>query len=342
MRKKLIKNKPIKIVELFAGIGAFSKALKKLEIDNQILFISEINKKAIAVFEELHFVKKANSKLKNLGDILQITEEQLIPFKNDCDVLCFGSPCQDFSQAGNNKGGVKNSGTRSSLLWEAFRIIEFIKPKVVIFENVKNLQLKHRPVLDKFRSELQNIGYEISFSDLINALDWGIPQNRPRYFLVAYNKKNFNSKIWSSFENKIRSKTNKKWPTLGQFLGINDFKKRNLIKDLEQKEIFNFTNFVSWRDNKGNKNGSYNRAWKIDRYSGSVTYSGDIKITDNNRHFSKLTAEESWLLMGFSKTDYQKAVRFCTEGQLKSLAGNSVVVNVLEGIVRNLPLNKLS
>lgn len=337
MEDKFSKNTPLTVIELFAGVGAFSQALRNLQIAKKILFISEINKNAINVFNKLH------GRTKNLKDIKTIKETQLKLYRDKCDILSFGSPCQDFSQAGKNKGGSEGSGTRSSLLWEALKIIKIIQPKIIVFENVQNLQSKHKKVLDSFIEGLKKLNYPIACQKIINSLYVNIPQNRPRLFVVAYNAECFQKFHWKNYQSSVENSMQYdqiERPTLRTFLKINDFKKRKLIKHLESKEIFNYTNFVSWRDNKGNKNGSYNRAWKIDKYAGSVTYCGDIKITDG-KQFSKLTAEESWLLMGFRKKEYKKIDSLCSLGQLKSLAGNSVVVPVLELIIKSLPLDKL-
>ena len=96
-----------------------------------------------------------------------------------------GSPCQDFSIAGTQAGGDEKSGTRSSLMYETIRIVEKLKPKYVIWENVKNiLSKKHRHNFDSYISKLENLGYE-SYYQVLNAKDYGIPQNRERVFTIS-------------------------------------------------------------------------------------------------------------------------------------------------------------
>ena len=96
-----------------------------------------------------------------------------------------GSPCQDFSVAGTQKGGDENSGTRSSLMYETIRIVDKLKPKYVIWENVKNLlSKKHKPNFDNYISRLDELGYN-SFYKVLNAKDYGIPQNRERVFTIS-------------------------------------------------------------------------------------------------------------------------------------------------------------
>jgi DNA (cytosine-5)-methyltransferase 1 len=100
-----------------------------------------------------------------------------------------GSPCQDFSVCGLNKGGDEGTGTRSSLMWETVRIIAKLKPKYVIWENVKNvISKKHKHNFDKYINELDQLGYN-SYYKILNAKDYGnIPQNRERVFTISIRK----------------------------------------------------------------------------------------------------------------------------------------------------------
>ena len=96
-----------------------------------------------------------------------------------------GSPCQDFSLAGKQAGGDKDSGTRSSLMYETLRIIEKLMPKYVIWENVKNLLSKnHRHNFDAYLESMEKLGYT-NFYQVLNAKDYGIPQNRERVFTIS-------------------------------------------------------------------------------------------------------------------------------------------------------------
>ena len=96
-----------------------------------------------------------------------------------------GSPCQDFSLAGNQAGGDQGSGTRSSLMYETIRIIKKLKPKYVIWENVKNLlSSKHVHNFNAYIYMLEELGYK-SYYQVLNAKNYGIPQNRERVFTVS-------------------------------------------------------------------------------------------------------------------------------------------------------------
>ena len=117
----------LKVLELFGGIGACSKALERLGIDYEIADYVEIDKYAVKSFNAIH-----NTNFEP-QDICEWNKDI------EVDLIMHGSPCQDFSAAGLQKSGDKGSGTRSSLMWETVRIVEKLKPKYVIWENVKKL-----------------------------------------------------------------------------------------------------------------------------------------------------------------------------------------------------------
>lgn len=104
---------------------------------------------------------------------------------SDIDLITYGSPCQDFSVAGKQAGGDENSGTRSSLVYEALRIVGKIKPKYVLFENVKNiLGKKHRHNFDEYLKRMEDMGYT-TYYQVLNAKDYGMPQNRERVYTIS-------------------------------------------------------------------------------------------------------------------------------------------------------------
>lgn len=173
----------MKVISLFSGIGAFEKALDRLEIEYDLVAFSEIDKNAVASYQAIHGVPESL----NIGDITKVDEKTL---PKDIDLLTYGFPCQDISNCGKMKGLFNEDGTktRSGLFFEAIRIIEATKPKVAIAENVKMLTSK------KFATEFQIVlesleqaGYN-NYFDVLNAKDYGIPQNRERVFIVSIRK----------------------------------------------------------------------------------------------------------------------------------------------------------
>lgn len=118
---------------------------------------------------------------RNLGDITKI-DWATVP---DFDLLTYSSPCQDFSSAGLQKGGIEGSGTRSSLLWEVRKAVLAKRPKFLLLENVKSLvSKKFFRLFQKWMDELTSYGYS-NFWQVMNAKDYGVPQNRERVFLVS-------------------------------------------------------------------------------------------------------------------------------------------------------------
>ena len=163
----------IKVLELFAGIGAVSKALERLNIDFEIVDAVEIDKYAIKSFNAVHGTNFESQDITKWDKNIEV------------DLISHGSPCQDFSLAGKQAGGDKDSGTRSSLMYETIRIVEKLKPKYVIWENVKNLlSKKHRHNFDAYLEMMEQLGYT-NYYQVLNAKDYGIPQNRERVFTVS-------------------------------------------------------------------------------------------------------------------------------------------------------------
>jgi DNA (cytosine-5)-methyltransferase 1 len=138
---------------------------------------SEIDKYAIQAHNAL-FPQWAD---RNYGDISKIDWNEVPDF----DLFTYSSPCQDFSNAGLQKGGDEGSGTRSSLLWECRRAIIAKRPKYLLLENVAALvSQKFLPLFNKWQAELASYGYS-NFAQVLNAKDYGVPQNRERVFLVS-------------------------------------------------------------------------------------------------------------------------------------------------------------
>ena len=166
----------LKVLELFGGIGACSKAFERLGIDYEIADYVEIDKYAVKSFNAIH---NTNFEPQDICDWDKDIE---------VDLIMHGSPCQDFSLAGKQAGGDKDSGTRSSLMYETIRIVEKLKPKYVIWENVKNLlSKKHRHNFDAYLETMEQLGYT-NYYQVLNAKDYGIPQNRERVFTISIKK----------------------------------------------------------------------------------------------------------------------------------------------------------
>lgn len=162
----------MRVIELFAGIGSQTQALKNIGVEHEVIGISEIDKHAVKSYEAIH------GDVNNLGDICKIDK---LP---QCDLLTYSFPCQDLSVAG--KGAGIKEGTRSGLLLEVERLLEVSdKPKYLLMENVKNLiGKKNKPDFDRWCEKLESMGYT-NYWQVLNAKHYGIPQNRERVFMIS-------------------------------------------------------------------------------------------------------------------------------------------------------------
>ena len=159
-----------KYIDLFAGIGGFHLALSSFKAE--CVFASEWDVAAARVYEN-------NFGIKPFGDITKISEQDIPKH----DILCGGFPCQAFSVSGKQKGF---EDTRGTLFFDIARIVEFHRPKILFLENVKNLE-KHDngKTLNVIINTIINLGYNV-FHRVLNASDYGLPQNRERIFIVCF------------------------------------------------------------------------------------------------------------------------------------------------------------
>lgn len=356
----------IKVIELFAGVGSQAMALRNIGIDYEIIGISEIDKFAFKSYEAIH------GKTFNFGDITKISK---LPY---CDLLTYSFPCQDLSVAGKQKGIDK--GTRSGLLLEVKRLLLKAKengtlPKYLLMENVKNLVgKKFIGDFEKWLSFLNSLGYYSNW-EVLNAKDYGIPQNRERVFVISslenmHYKFPKPSELKSKMKDLLEEKVNDKYYLSEKYLKcFSDMKNRNGFtrgerfnpRKLEEcNTAFAITtragqratdNFIIQLGNLNNTesfggNPHTGRVYSPDGISPCLnTMQGgglEPKILQSEDYkIRKLTPLECWRLMGFRDIDYYAAKSVgISDAQLYKQAGNSIVVTVLEAIFRNLFLKK--
>ena len=165
--------KELKVVEFFGGIGACSKAFERLNIPHKVVDYVEIDESAVRSYNAVHGTNFEPQDITKWDKDIEI------------DFLMHGSPCQDFSVAGKQAGGDANSGTRSSLMYETLRIVEKLRPKYVVWENVKNLlSERHNHNYTKYLKTMSSYGYS-NYQDVLNSMDYGIPQHRERIFTIS-------------------------------------------------------------------------------------------------------------------------------------------------------------
>ena len=365
-------EKKLRVFEAFAGIGAQAAALKKLNINYEIVGISDWFIDAIECYAKIHCqhtkvevpktkdeimsylsrftfsadsvhpydisrlsedrlrdLYRANKKCNNYGSISDIKAEELPDF----DLLVYSFPCQDLSTGGLGKGMKKGSGTRSGLLWEVERILQALHeqnrlPQYLLLENVKTIKADSNiDDLNQWLAFLESIGYQNDDCMLLNALDFGVPQDRERAFIVSH---------------------------LGKRLDV----EQRIVKQ-ERKYVFNkfFRNDYSNPILKAeadiaqlNKTPSREQMWKINgRELNENTTVRTITCNMDRTHCAALfpysgekgdsyrrpTIREAFLLMGFSESDFEKTLSLAySYRKMNKLIGNSIVVDVLVEIFR--------
>lgn len=322
------KENPLRCFFAFEGYNSQGMALERLKqtypsFDWICAGRSEIDKYAImaanAVFPE--------SKDKNLGDISKI-EWKDVP---DFDLFTYSFPCTDISSAGKQKGLEENSGTRSSLLWECKKAIEIKRPEFLLMENVKALtQKKFLPYLREWQLWLEGKGYS-NYTKVLNAKDYGVPQNRERVFMVSVLHKTYYEfprpfKLEKRLKDVLETGTGKEYI-------LSEKSINGIIIHCEKKQKegcgFNF-HFSNGKDICHTITTKYGQR-ETDTY---------IKISNSNSLVRKLTPKENFRLMGVSDTDITKIQETgVSRTQQYKMAGNSIVVDVLYYIFENLFIN---
>lgn len=364
----LEQSNKLRVLSLFSGIGAFEKALRNINLDFELVNYCEIDKFASKSYSLIHGV----SEKLNLWDVTKIDPKNLKNF----DLLTHGSPCQSFSAAGKQEGGDKGSGTTSSLMWETVQIIKSKKPKYVIWENVKNvLSKRHIHNFQRYIDELGGVGYS-NYYKVLNSCDYGIPQNRERIFVISIlGESNFEFpkiiKLEKTIKDILEEDVDEKFYMNKPFelLDKNTNKSvcRQIAKlDIKGNDIIRRVYDVNYCSPTLSTCGGGHREAKIleikpgairgryfdgvvkqrlelrkDNISNCLTTVQTDSIIQEKSEYSvrvrKLTPKEYWRLQGFDDEDFYKCKdNGISNSQLYKQAGNSITVNVLENIFKNL------
>ncbi len=169
-------EKGLKVLELFGGIGAMTKALKRVGIPFEVVDYVEIDEAAVRSYNAINGTNFKPQDISKWDKDIEV------------DFIMHGSPCTNISLAGTQKGANEGSGTASSLMYETLRIVNKLKPKYVIWENVANLLSdKHKHNFQKYLDIMNELEYN-NYYQVLNAKDYGIPQSRERVFTVSIRK----------------------------------------------------------------------------------------------------------------------------------------------------------
>jgi DNA (cytosine-5)-methyltransferase 1 len=312
----------IKFIDLFAGIGGIrlglEKALAKHKIKSKCVFTSEIDK-----FSNLTYLSNFNDEHEISGDITQINPSA-IP---DHDVLLAGFPCQAFSQAGKKRGF---EDVRGTLFFDIAKILDIKKPKFFLLENVKrlishdrkNINDKYGNTFLRIKHVLKNMGYNLYWK-VLNAKDFGLPQNRERVFIVGSLKK-------IDFKFPLPQKT----PTLVSDILEIDVDSKYTISD----KLWNGHVERKKRNRlKGNGFG-YGIVNESSTHTNTISAryykdGGEILIEQKNgMNPRKLTPREAANLQGFPK----EFIIPVSDNQSYKQFGNSVSVPIIESIISSL------
>ena len=393
----------IKVFEAFAGIGTQRMALKRKNIQHEVIAISEVDEYAILSYHSIHtsnieveevseeemqrYMEEKNipldikgnrkkltgKRLKNLykasvasgnlGDMSGVNPD-ILP---EIDFFTYSFPCQSISAVGKKEGLVKGSGTKSSLLWDCEKIIETVKPKYLLMENVKPLvQTKNRQHFEKWLKYLEDLGYT-SFWKVLNAKEYNIPQNRERVFVVSILNYKGEYKFPDEVEltKPLKSILEKDIDPM-YYIGKTRLDKivydKLNLKNRETEETKALLNKTQKEQQE------FYKEQPIENY----TFLGTINSTETAKFMGRpypnisktlragstdtalvyeckekskapyiirrFTPLEFWRLMGISDEDFDKAKQVVTNTQLCRQAGNAIVVDVLEGIFKNMNL----
>lgn len=312
-------------IDLFAGIGGFRIPMQWER--GKCVFSSEFNIHAQTVYE-------ANFGEFPYGDITRIPMNIIPPH----DVLAAGFPCQPFSISGKMKGF---EDTRGTLIYNVFKIIEAKSPKVVLLENVKHLvHHDHGNTLKTILTGLENLGYVYSWQ-VLNASDFGVPQNRERIIIIAHKHKKFD---FTRMEKKPKS-------SIRDIMETDTSKFEYLNEPYTLLETFTKQPsgliFVGYRNKRIRKAGvrpgtehlsrvhkQPNRIYSIDGVHPALPSqetSGRFFIYDG-KNVRKLTIEECYRLMGFPDT----FIKDTNLGEQYRQVGNSVCIPMIDEIVKQI------
>ena len=332
----------IKVFTAFSGYDSQCMALEKAGIKYDLVGWSEIDKFAI----QAHNALFPQFKDRNFGDICKIDWNNVPDF----DLFTYSSPCQDFSRAGKMIGGDENSGTRSSLLWECRKAIMTKKPKYLIMENVRDLVSKRFfPLFSKWMEELDAMGYDNHWQ-VINASDCNIPQNRQRVILVSIRRFNFPNpmELTNSLDHQMEMCAGPGYYIPADLVGcildeqpseetlrIRQATKVGFI-DVKKGGVFD-ASFPRSKTRRGRVQGNGGDICPTLTASASDCILRFEGYKDGKPLIRRLTEREIFRLMGVND-DQISMIQNQGIGsrQQRKLAGNSICVNVLEGVFREM------
>lgn len=331
--KPLKITKPLRLIELFAGIGAQAKALENLGVNFEHYRICEFDKYAVASYNAVHGTNFTTS------DITKIHAEDLGIIETDKYeyIMTYSFPCTDLSKAGKQQGMSRESGTRSGLLWEVERLLKETTqlPQILLMENVPDvLSDKNKKDFFAWCSFLENLGYTNKYS-VLNAKDFGVPQNRERCFMLSWLGGDYYYDFPNKFPLSIRLKDVLEKKVDEKYY----LSEKNIDCILKWKSYQNpFDSICAYNSISPTITTRVVDSASMVLYSHKLSERSIIKKRDELKYLSirRLTEKECWRLMGFDDESFSRAKKKVRNSQLYKQAGNSIVVDVLMAIFKKL------
>ncbi len=315
-------KKEIKYIDLFCGLGAFHTAFNRNNLfQNNInyvcVFACDINDGVRKIYEE-------NYRIKPEGDINKINIDNIPDF----DILCAGFPCQPFSIAGNKKGF--DDENRGNLFYKILEIIDKKQPNILILENVKNLHTIHNGNTFKIiKNELEKRGYNVSYK-VIDSKYYNSPQSRQRIYIICnkktiYKFRNINNPIIpisTIIDNNIKD-----------YL---EYQNKYKLEECKGNNMMKYK-LINKTTGKGGRQGE--RVYDITKCGPTIcASSGGLGANTGLYYFDgkirTLTVKETLKMFGFDTT--YKYETLTTNKKMLYYLGNSIVVNVLEELIKDL------
>lgn len=375
-REPISITKPIRLIELFAGYGSQAMALKRIGADFEHYRVVEFDKYAIASYNAVHGTDFPTMDITKVhAEDLNICDTDAFTY-----LLTYSFPCTDLSVAGKQAGMSKGSGTRSGLLWEVERILTEIRdsngelPQILFMENVPQVHgKKNINDFEKWLGFLESLGYTNYWQDL-NAKNYGVAQNRNRCFMFSF-LGNYSydfpqpipltKRIRDYLEGVVDDKFYVSDKALKGFAKHAKKQKEKgnsfhaVVKDVD--DIPSTIKAIYYKDGSdclikvaGRINSSQD---------GKVVYTDGIALTLTSGHYNvpkiaeptirksyesvklqhsirKLTPREDGRLMGVSDEDIDKMAEVNSNTQLYKQFGNSIVVDVMCAMFKNLNINQ--
>ena len=324
----------MRFLDLFAGIGGFRLGMERA--GHECIGFCEIDKFARDSYKAIHDTRGEIE----LHDITTVSNE-LIQSIGHIDVICGGFPCQAFSIAGDRRGF---EDTRGTLFFEIARFASILRPRYIFLENVKGL-LSHEngTTFETIISTMDGMGYDVEWQ-VLNSKDFGVPQNRERVFIIGHLRGTGGRKV---FPIRGESENTNCVRQIGNLIQTNSFG-----GNPHRGRVYSSDGISPCLNCMGgggrepkilqigrgfNKGGVHSIAPTITKNSYQENNFLIIKdVINRDFRIRKLTPKECWRLQGFPDWAFERAAKVNSNSQLYKQAGNSVTVNIIEAIAKEL------